>query len=182
MNLSQEKVEEVVKIVKEKCGKLWCSSCVHLKKPRSECQTRMVLDILSQMQPKPQLPVVETGVLKSPAEITGCKDVDAVRWIDKDGDRRDYILNAYDYCMRRNLNEFPREFYKDIETEIDYSKIPVGSKIEIEFENNNAIAYLQGVKDDHLLLSHWGKSVSFDFMLLLSGIKSIKILQLPKGK
>jgi hypothetical protein len=88
---------------------------------------------LSQMQPQPQLPVVETGVLKSPAEITKCGSVIGLEFKNSEGQK--CYLNIGNPAIGSRLEMldtvYPREFYKDIKTEIDYSKIPVGSIVKV---------------------------------------------------
>jgi hypothetical protein len=123
---------------------------------------------------KIELSVKETGVLMSPAEINpGCTDVEF-----EVGNGYNHLSSYGDEYGKKIVisdRDFPRSFYKDIKTEIDYSKLQRGSIVLVNGD-------MCGFVDNKENTSFWikvkngmttGKQINY------SEIKSIEILKLP---
>jgi hypothetical protein len=83
------------------------------------------------------VPMVDTGVLMSPAEIAKCNQVDEIyfRIAPESSLIYSYSNNAYKLFAGQRVDiskhKNPREFYKDIKTEIDWSVVKEGDLIII---------------------------------------------------
>jgi len=131
--------------------------------------------IQSNIRPKIELPMVETGTLKTPAEITGCDKVTRITW-NKGSINDSYTIGEYDYSMRRDLKEFPREFYKDIQSTVVYSKIPVGSVVEVEYLDQKYVGYFTKYENSRVTVSKSNTLWSNDLVFSSDKIKSIGII------
>lgn len=124
----------------------------------------LTLDILSQMQPQqPQLPVVETGVIELPENVS---NIIAYSASHKNGDVVSLSLwpDLRKYCKPES-----------IKTEVDYSKIPVGSVVKFKYDNENFVGFVKMVRGEQMFFED-GK------LFYTNAIKSLQILPLPEGE
>jgi hypothetical protein len=130
---------------------------------------------LAQTQPQPQLPVIETGVIELPKNVSLCTKLRVFA----DGEPVD-------------LTKYPelRKYCKpeSIKTEIDYSKIPVGTRIECFNKSDKSDSWL-----GYFVKQHDSSTIVIGFNVIgfnNSGVVNaryistdhydIQILQLPK--
>jgi hypothetical protein len=163
--LTQDVREKTLKESIKFCEKADCALCSY--NFTEFCRVNLTFDLLKSAQSaQPQLPMVETGVIELPDNsVLNCLGKRAFQ----DGDTV-------------NLVAFPqlRKYCKpeSIKTEVDYSKIPVGSVVII----NNESCGIVSQNKDKVIEIKTDLSSAYYMPIDYSEIKSLQILQLPEGK
>jgi hypothetical protein len=119
----------------------------------------------------PQINRVRTGVLDLPTGFD-------IRTSDATG--RQVFCNT----MKVDLVKFPQleKFCKDIREEIDFSSIPVGSVVKVEYQDETYVGYFANHKDSIVEISKSKSLWSNDLLFKVEIIKSIEIIALPEEK
>lgn len=132
----------------------------------------------------PEVKMVETGVLMSPAEICKCDLVDSIniRWAPDDSCTFPYSISVFKSFVGQRIDiskhRYPREFYRDIQKTWNFASIPLGSLIRIDGTVDVwDIGYFESFYGNIIRIrsgSHRDIEWSSD------NIKSIRIVELPK--
>jgi hypothetical protein len=140
--ITEGMMEEALKLFKAQCVYEYdygCSTCKY--KQFNDCEARLTLDILSQMQPPAnpnskgpavELPMVKTGVLELPLS-----DDDDFQYelITRSKTPQYEIVKSFKNGDKIDITEYPelRKYCnpKSIQSSVDYSKIPVGSIVKV---------------------------------------------------
>lgn len=135
---------------------------------------------VTELPPIPEVKMVEWGVLMSPAEICKCERVPYVGY-EYNGNELRFNKKCINIGKRLELTNthFPREFYREIETQWDFASIPVGSLIRVEINSCWMVGYYMGIDSGYLKVAY-GNMKSETTGMHKDQIKSIRIIELPK--
>lgn len=158
--------------------------CTSPSQPLSNCfKITLSQFVADNKRPEPiKIKSVETGVLMSPAEILGIPTATWMGWSSKNGKTSGAISTYQTEDKNRvvvDISKYPREFYKEIKPEVDYSSIPVGSLIRALCKSNclsyhgTFVSYRKTINE--ITIQNGGKS--FTFCILED---TIEILSLPE--
>lgn len=126
-------------------------------------------------RPKVDLPMVETGILNSDLFA---KDVTKLHFTSSNGN--DMVLEkTHPWLIGKHrcdisMHSFPRSFYRDIQTTVDYSKIPVRSIVKVVCDSKNEYIGRVHSIDSGLWFSQNANHLLY--VCSLDAIKSIEII------
>lgn len=140
--------------------------------------------VQSQSRPNIELPMAETGVLDP--DLFANKDVTKITFVSPNGNEM-VIDKTHPWVTGQHrcdisMHSFPRSFYRDIQSTVDYSKLKVGSVAILTHGDGSTVSgYVNKVNHDNISIGftkHYSDCTSQT--TYFSTIKSIKILALPE--
>jgi hypothetical protein len=134
--------------------------------------------IVKEINQKHEFPKIKRGFLKTPEEILGTKSC-TIHFYDGNISKEFYHHGNKKVIID---GKFPEHFYKEIEEEIDYSKIPKGSIVKlinkINFKNYFVAEFI-GIENDEILTYDFEKLNNVKRRFLIDWF--IEIIRWGKG-